>query len=408
MKYILFDLKRAFEKKSLIILCVISPVIVMLLFGSIVAPLLFTAKITKFNVAIVNDDKSEEVNVFIDQLVNSKALKDLVVSYPAQSVEDGYEMLEKNEVLVLVHIPKGLMSSIKSNTKTNIELYSIKGHYLESELIKMTLESSLSTVAKGQNLLEYSTKFISAKNISNEKLNLFTSEMTDDAIHEFMNRREVLSQAGTLSPIGAYIPIEYYTGVIFAFFAALAMLPISAMTSEDMLKNVLKRGFLYDGRYLGYYFGRLISGAALICLILLLVYPSYALNSILNNALKVEFTSNVAALFLSVLLTSLCFSAMAVAVSSIFSKGSMSLWILFYIVLFMAVLSGAVIPADNMPGFADKISGWMPFRSAMRSMINALFIFDVSQYLQEIIKLIIWNIVFIASGLLFIRKRAMK
>ncbi len=408
MKYILFDLKRTFEKKSLIIICVISPVIVMLLFGSIVAPLLFTAKITKFNVAIVNDDKSKEVNTFIDQLVNSKALKDLVVSYPAQSIEDGYEMLEKNEVLVLIHIPEGLMSSIKTNKKTNIELYSIKGHYLESELIKMTLESSLSTVAKGQNLLEYSIKFISDKSISLEKIKQFTDEITDKAIREFMNRREVLSQAGTLSPIGAYIPIEYYTGIIFTFFAALAMLPISAMTAEDMRKNVLKRGFLYDRRYLGYYFGRLISGTALICLILLLVYPSYLLNSILNTALKVEFTSNAAALFLSVLLSALCFSAMAVTVSSIFSKGNMSIWILFYIILFMAVLSGAVIPTDSMPEFASKISGWMPFRAAMRSMINALFIFDVSQYFQEVIKLIIWNIVFIASGLLFIRKRAMK
>ena len=349
MKYILFDLKRTFEKKSLIFVCIISPIIVMLLFGSIVAPLLFTAKITKFNVAIVNDDKSKEVNTFIDQLVNSKALKDLVVSYPAQSVEDGYEMLEKNEVIVLVHIPKELMSSIKTNTKANIELYSIKGHYLETELIKMTLESSLSTVAKGQNLLEYSTKFISDKNVSDEKIKLFTDEITDNAIREFMNRRQVLSQTGTLSPIGAYIPIEYYTGIIFTFFAALAMLPISATTSEDMRKNVLKRGFLYDRRYLGYYFGRLISGAALICLILLLVYPSYVINSILNTALKVEFASNAAALFLSVLLSSFCFSAMAVTVSSIFSKGSMSVWILFYIILIMAVLSGAVIPPDNMP-----------------------------------------------------------
>lgn len=408
MKYILFDLKRTFEKKSLIFVCIISPIIVMLLFGSIVAPLLFTAKITKFNVAIVNDDKSKEVNTFIDQLVNSKALKDLVVSYPAQSVEDGYEMLEKNEVIVLVHIPKELMSSIKTNTKANIELYSIKGHYLETELIKMTLESSLSTVAKGQNLLEYSTKFISDKNVSDEKIKLFTDEITDNAIREFMNRRQVLSQTGTLSPIGAYIPIEYYTGIIFTFFAALAMLPISATTSEDMRKNVLKRGFLYDRRYLGYYFGRLISGAALICLILLLVYPSYVINSILNTALKVEFASNAAALFLSVLLSSFCFSAMAVTVSSIFSKGSMSVWILFYIILIMAVLSGAVIPPDNMPEFASKISGWMPFRSTMRSMINALFIFDSGQYLQEIIKLIIFNILFIASGLLLIRKRAMK
>lgn len=408
MKYLFFDLKRTFEKKSLIFVCVISPIIVMLLFGSIVAPLLFTAEITKFNVAIVNDDKSKEVNTFIDQLVNSKALKDLVVAYPARTVEDGYEMLENNEVLVLIHIPKELMSSIKTNKKTNIELYSNKGHDLESALIKMTLDSSLSTVANGQNLLEYSTKFILAKNVSDEKLKLFTDEMTHNAIIEFMNRREVLSRTGTLSPIGAYLPIEYYTGIIFTFFAALAMLPISAMTSEDINKNVLKRGFLYDKRYISYYFGRLISGAALICLILLLVYPSYIINSILNTALKVEFSSNAAALFLCVLLSAFCYSAMAFAASIIFCKGNMSVWILFYIILLMAVLSGAVIVPDNMPEYANKASSLMPFRATMRSMTNALFIFDGSQYLHEVIKLIIWNIVLILSGLLLIKKRSVK
>lgn len=405
MKYILFDLKRVFENKVLIIICIISPIITMLLFGSIIAPLLFTAKITKFNVAIINEDKSVEVNTFLNQMLNSQALEDLVVAYPAETIEDAMEMLENQDVLIVIHIPEQLLDSIRLSEKTYIDLYSQKGHDLEIALIKMTLNSSLSTVEKGQNLIEYSTQFLLQKNISQGKLETFISDITALAINEFMNRRAILSQEGMISPIGEYLPIEYYIGVIFTFFAALAMIPIAGITSRDMQNNVLQRGFLWSKRWRWYFIGRVLSGIVLISLIILLVYPATMLSSILNMALKMEYTSNITALFLAATLSAICYSSMAITIGSMFYKGNLSVWIIFYSVIFMSVLCGAIIPNIFMPNWINAIGALLPFRASMRSITSAIFLFDKNQYYVDIFKLCLWTCVFFCTGFFSMRKR---
>lgn len=405
MKYILFDLKRVFENKVLIIICIISPIITMLLFGSIIAPLLFTAKITKFNVAIINEDKSVEVNTFLNQMLNSQALEDLVVAYPAETIEDAMQMLENQDVLIVIHIPKQLLDSIRLSKKTYIDLYSQKGHDLEIALIKMTLNSSLSTVEKGQNLIEYSTQFLLQKNISQGKLETFISDITTLAINEFMSRRAILSQEGMISPIGEYLPIEYYIGAIFTFFAALAMIPIAGITSRDMQNNVLQRGFLWSERWRWYFIGRVLSGVVLISLIILLVYPATMLSSILNMALKMEYTSNILALFLAAILSAICYSSMAITIGSIFCKGNLSIWIIFYLVIFMSVLCGAIIPNIFMPNWINAIGVLLPFRASMRSITSAIFLFDKSQYYMDIFKLCLWTCMFLCTAFFSMRKR---
>ncbi len=405
MKYLFYDLKRVFESKAVIAICIVSPIIIMLLFGSIIAPLLFTARITKFNIAIVNEDKSEEVSTFLNQMLNSKALEDLVVPYSVDSLSEGMELLETKDVLIVIHIPNNLLNSIKSKEKTYVDLYSQNGHNLEVALIKMTLNSSLSTVEKGQNLIEYSTKFLLQKGISQEELKSFVADTTDLAISEFMNRRAILSQEGTISPVGEYLPTEYYIGAIFTFFATLAMIPIATITSRDLQKNVLQRGFLWEKRWIAYFFARIMSGFLFISMIILLVYPSSILSSILNATLKMDFSTNLTALFFAAILSALCYSSMALIIGSVFYKEDMSAWMTFYVVIFMAVVSGAIIPFPFMPNCIHFFGGLLPFRASMRSITNALFLYDRNQYFVDIFKLIIWNIVFFIGASLSMRKR---
>jgi ABC-2 type transport system permease protein len=405
MKYIFYDLKRVFESRALVIICIISPIIIMILFGSIVAPLLFTAKITKFNVAIINEDKSKEVAAFLNQMLNSKALEDLVVPYSVNSLDEGIELLESNDVLIVIHIPNNLLDSIKSKKKTYVDLYSQNGHNLEITLIKMTLNSSLSTVEKGQNLIEYSTKFFLNKGISLEELESFVTHTTNLAINEFMNRRAILSQEGTISPVGEYVPTEYYMGAIFTFFAVFAMIPLAAITSRDLKKNVLQRGFLWNKRWIAYFFARIFSGFIFISMIIVLVYPSSILSSLLNATLKMDFSTNMPALFFATILSALCYSSMALLIGSVFYKGDISTWVAFYIAIFMAVISGAIIPAVFMPDWVNLSGGLLPFRASMRSITNALFLYDRNQYLIDIYKLIAWNIIFFAGAFFSMRKR---
>ncbi len=405
MRFFAFDVKRVFESRSTAALCVLAPALVMLLFSSIIAPLIFTAKISKFNVAICNEDKSEPVKIFINQMLNSQALKDLVATYPSDSVQDGLAMLESGDVQILVHVPPDLFNNMREHKKTIIDIYSLPGHQLETTLIQMTLNSSLSSVGKSQNLIESSQKMLLDKGVSQASSDQFVQSTTNYLIREFMDRREVLGQKGLISPIGGYLPTEYYMGAIFSLFAALAMIPLVRLTASDMNGAVIKRGLLIGSGALHFYLARLFSGFLFITLVLLMVFPTGFLSKIFNMAIQISFSSSFTALAAAVGLSALCYSAMAAAFAVWIPNEDGALWATFYLVLIMAMLCGALIPESYLPDWTLTLGKWLPLRSSMRTMISALFVYEQGQYLQDIYKLSVWTLTFAGLGIWgFIRR----
>lgn len=405
IRFLKYDMKRYFGNKKIIILYMVAPILVMLLFTSIVAPLLFTAEITKFNIAIYNEDKSEPVNIFIDQLVNSKALKDLVVAYPTNSIKDGLAMVAAKEVVVFIHVPKNLFNNIRKQKESYVNLYSTHGHQLETTLIKMTLNSSLETVGKGQNLIEASKQLLIKKGINLQESEAFIAKATDDAIVDFMHRREILGEKGTISPIGGYLPIEYYMGAIFTVFAGLTMIPLVHITTRDISGSIYQRGLLsgYGTSY--FYFARILSGFLLTSLVLSMVFPTGFLSKVLNMALNVNFSNSFAALSLSVCMIALFFSALALVIAIWIPMEEAALWVTFYLVLIMSIFSGALIPEGHLPNLIRVVGRLTPMRYAMRMITGALFAFNGKQFLQDLVKLSIWNIALLILGFLKIIKK---
>jgi hypothetical protein len=151
MRFFICDIRRLFSKKALVALFVLAPIAVILLFGSIIAPMIFTGKGLHFNLAILQEDESLEVRTFIFQMVHSEALSDLVTLVPVDSVESGLERVKNNEVSVFLHIPRGVIESLSNQESLRIPIYSTSSHALELSLISMTLGHSLMMVGQGQN-----------------------------------------------------------------------------------------------------------------------------------------------------------------------------------------------------------------------------------------------------------------
>ena len=57
MRFMTYDLKRMFSGKALVLMCLLSPIIVVVVFSTIIAPMIFTAKGIHFNIAICVEDK---------------------------------------------------------------------------------------------------------------------------------------------------------------------------------------------------------------------------------------------------------------------------------------------------------------------------------------------------------------
>jgi len=405
MRYFLCDLKRVFESRAMVALCALAPVAVMLLFSSIVAPLLFAAEVTSFNVAILNEDGSRPVNQFINQLVNSQALKDLVTSYPVDSAEQGWQLLRQGDVLVLVHVPAGFFETMERQGETGVTLYGLPGHHLETALIRMTLESALATVGKSQNLIASAQELIVEKGIPQASADIYIADTTDYAINAFMDRRQVLGQQGNVSPLGEYLPTEYYLGAIFALFSAMAAIPLIRLTAADLTGAVMQRGLLAGSGLRHYYGSRLVSGAALISLVLLMVFPTAAVTRWLNLAIQITFSQSLWALGAAVLLSALCFSAAAIAVAAFVPDEDGALWVAFYGILIMALLSGVVLPEAYLPEGISALGRTLPLRAAMRAMVSALFRFDPGLYWPDMLRLALWTGLLTAVGVLGLDRR---
>ena len=122
MKMLRIDLKRLFSGKAVVALCLLAPVVVLLIFSSIIAPTIITSKglLTKY--AIFNEDKHEAVNTYINRLAYSDALKDIAMPYPVDSMEKGMELLDNDDVEVLIHVGPDLYEKMTKGGDAVTEL----------------------------------------------------------------------------------------------------------------------------------------------------------------------------------------------------------------------------------------------------------------------------------------------
>lgn len=386
MGMVLLDIKRVFSGKSTALLCVLSPIIVMLIFSTLIAPLIYVSRLTTFRVAICREDPAEAVTIFINQMVNSQALKDLISVYPAATLQQGQGMLARGDVAVLIHVPPDFMQNMEQNQPSRIDIYGGAGHQLEAGILKETLGSSLEIVSRGGNLIGYVSTYVVEKGVPRESGGAVYDRLMKFAVGKYMNRREVVGDKGVVSLFQEYLPLHYYLSAIFTLFAALGMVPLVRFTVKDLNGPVIKRGLFFQ-RSAMFGAARLISGSVFIMLILFLALPT----GLVTSALKDIFISNYAALLGAIVLSAFCFSAISMAIAACVRREETALWTAFWLVILMAITGGALIPFGVLPNWISAIGQWLPIRPAMNALAGGFFKFDPGQYLQDMVKLAAWG-----------------
>lgn len=405
MRFMIYDLKRMFSGKALVLMCLMSPIIVVFVFSTIIAPMVFTAKGLHFNLAICNEDKGQEVNQFITQMVNSKSLVDMVSAYPVSTVEAGLELVEAGDVSVLVHIPQNLFSEMQKGSAVTVSIISTKAHSLEASLISMTLDSSLSIVGQGQNVVEAAKTMLIEKGESEASANAYSEASMSSAINDYMNRREVLGEGGPLSLTGEYLPVEYYLAAIFSLFAALSMLPLIHFSSVDVMGAILRRGLLCGIGIKRFFSARIISGTIFIVLVQTMLFPTAALLHLAGDTLGGAYANNLPALMLAILLSSICYTALSLAIATWLPNEKTALWVGFYFVLGMAVVCGALLPESALPKWVSAVGKWFPMRASLRTLSLSLFHYDQAIFWKDILKTLGYIAVLLPLGFLGLNRK---
>ena len=228
---------------------------------------------------------------------------------------------------------------------------------------------------------------------------------TESNLFKYMTRRSVFGKSSKLSLLGEMLPIPYYGSAIFSLFAALAVLPLVRFTSKDLSGSVLRRGLLCGFGRLRFYLARVAAGAVFVSLVLAMLIPTQLLLLLAGN-IREFYKSDFFALTISVALISVCYSAMAFALGAWIRNSDRALWLSFYLVLVMGLLSGVLVSEKLLPDWAVAVGRFLPMRSAMRLLGSAVLNADWGFLAEDLTKLLLTSIIFIAAGIAGVYRKA--
>jgi hypothetical protein len=401
-RFFLCDIKRIFSSRATIILCLIVPFAVMLLFASVVAPLLIErVRVQTTSFVVCDEDNTEVTKEFIDYVANSKAFKNLVYIYKVDTLEEGQHLIDTNQVSGMLHVPKNLYKDMSAGKNVTLGLYGNTYHTLECSLVLVAVETALNTVGRAQNALDAVRDYAVSFGAGEDDADKFYNTLLDLGIKVLADRKAMLGEEGFVSPAGEYVPAELYLSAMLAWFIALAALPLSSFSAGDFSEAVLQRGMRTGGLQIRFLTARLFSGAVFLLLVAFLVFPVGLGASSLDRI----FSGSTPALFAAMGLMALSFSAMSLGLSVWTKNGDAAVWIGFWLIVLFAMAGGAILPDSMLPGWAKAVGLWSPVRAAMRLLGGAVFKFDAAAFWWDMLKIGLWGVFGTLCAVLGFRRR---
>ena len=398
MKLVLIDLKRVFSGWGTAALCILAPLCVVLALSLVAIPMFATYKMSKFNAMICDEDGSEPVREFITQLVNSKALRDLIALYPVDTPEQGLALLNSGDATIFIHIPPHMFEDMQNKRPVQLDIYGGPGHELEVSVVRNALSDSLAAVGKSENILELAYWSVRDAGVSEKEGERFFSDTLDYAIEQYMSRREVYGDMGMVTPVGDLVPVQYYMAAVYTLFTALAALPLARKTAGDLGGTLLRRGVLSGQNAARFFAARFTSGAALELLLLLTLIPVGLVLRLANYTCSAELAGSLPALLFAIVLVACCFSALATAIPLLARSRDTAAWAGFILILLLAFCSGLLVPERMLPDAMQTAAEFLPLAAGMHLISSALFRFDAISCARDAALILLWGLLFAGLG----------
>lgn len=400
LRIILIELKRLFSNKLSLALAVLAPVISLLFLASLIAPLFFSnQRLSQMVVAVYPEETHPDAQVVMEDIVSSEYIQSLVDVKFVSSVSEGISWTENGKAAIFVYIPAGLIDKLYSREQATISLWVSPEYYFEASLFLPITNS----IVDGFNRIQFALDTLYYRAMD-EFPNDFVWQHYYDltlVIGLRVMNRPILFDLEGISPLGRFLPIEYYTSAIFAFFTGLGLIPLCGYNAKDFTSAALSRGLAVTRWRYQYLFARIISGA----LYILLVALPMLIVGMLIVGMDFAFGGNLVALFGVTIVSALCFSSLAVLFGLILPKGDNAVWLGFYFILFMALLGGIIFPDDYIPKAFLIIGRFSPLRAGMNNYAVSLFNYAFRRLQFSLLIQFIWFVLaFLISLPLFNRR----
>ena len=387
LRIIAIDLKRLFSNKLSLALAVIAPVISLLLLASLIAPLFFSNKrLSQVTVAVFQEEQHPDAQYVVDNVVNDPQIQSLIDIRFVDSLNEGIALTQNGEAALFIYIPAGIIDKLYYREQATIETWVSPDYAFEAAIILPIVNS----IVDGFNRIQLGLDLVyfrAVDDFSQEEAGQHYYDLSILLGLRVLNRTALFDIEG-LSPLGRFLPVEYYTSAIFAFFTGLGLIPLAGYNARDFTDAALIRGLAVTRWRYKYLFARVLSGA----LYILLVILPMLIVGILVGGMDILFSGSILALVGMAVLSSLCFSCLAVFFGLVLPKNDNAIWLGFYFILMMALVGGVIFPNDFIPQSLLTIGRFSPLRASMNSFAIAMFDYQFSNLQFSVLILFGWLI----------------
>ena len=395
--FILYDIKRLFGHGKTAFIAMFSPIPVLLMFALFMAPLLLDAGEAFYSVAVFNEDDNEKVSRLMNIIINYEVDKGNVSVYPVKEKETGRKLVDEGKVAIFIYIPPNTYKDSMNGKVAEMEFYYSPSHAFDAMVLYTGFKSSLSVFGQGIRVVNEAIEIARKLGLSEEEILVIWNDGISDLLTVFISRGRVIGKNGIFN-FGADYHFRLVIAVLFATCSYLSSFPVIYLTSLDLSETFSKRN-IPPKRLFGYYIARIISGAVLIVLSFLIMYPVARM----LRSIKIHFALSVIP---GIILTSLVFSALAVLIGSLFKRGQSALWAGLYFGTASIAAVSFLSEKANLPGVVSFMMRISPFRASVSIFSNAMFNFVAERYVFDLCILAAAFAIFFAAGFLIYFKRS--
>ena len=394
--FLIYDIKRLFGHGKTAILAIFSPVLILLLFATFLAPMLSAGEGTKITCAFLNEDETESVKTLLDLIIGAEIDEGAGAVYPVKDIATGKKVVEDGKVAAFFYIPPNMYEDTMNGEMVDLDFYYSQAHAFESLIFYSTVNSSMSVFGQGIRMVYIAGAIALDHGVPKEEILRLWNEGSEQLFQIYMNRGKIIGSSGIFLPGGDY-PLRFAIAILFTICSYCVSFPIIYLTNSDVSVLYRKRNIPTE-KLVGYYFARLLSGAVLILCTFAIMYP---VARVIRN-IRFQFALSVLP---AVILTAFVFSALGIFLGSVFKKGQSSLWAGLYFGFFSVMSVLLLTKSPGLPKIVSFLIRISPFRACVSIFSNALFQNMTERYTVDMLILFAAFFIFAALSFVFYVRR---
>lgn len=363
-RLIITDLKRLKNYIASILIATLILATICGIAGSIIAKNIYksgTKEIIGIGYYIPADGKEEMNNMGISMLQDMESMKNTATLIQVSSPEEGYELLQKEEILYLIIVPDKFISSIMNGTNTPLEIIVWDNSSVTSYIANEMFMSYAKYLGLAQSAVYSTIDTAYNHGLTKEERNPIRTTVNLTFLDRALNKDSFYntidaSGEGNASLLQHYLASAVMLSLIFMSFV---LMPHLQGYNNSMVTKLNTMGINR--------FHMLISGwISSIAGLYLSFIPCFIGISIISKNFN---PLGLITVLPSIIILGLIIAVVAGLTRSIFAA-NMTMLILG---IFIAYVGGGIIPNAMLPSIVQQLSSLMPGKYIISNIAAALF-----------------------------------